>query len=89
MADDDRDDDEMRRDYDCRGGVPGKYAERYAREFDVDIQPEANGFVSRCPDLDIASQGETPEEAEANLEEALDLFFEFADESEVRRRLQA
>jgi hypothetical protein len=78
----------MRPDYDFSGGVRGKYAERYARGFGMQIVPDGSGFVSLCPELDIASQGDTAEEARANLEEALELFFEVADESEVRRRLQ-
>jgi predicted RNase H-like HicB family nuclease len=82
-----RDDDAMRAEYDFSGGVRGKYAERYARSFGVEIVREGSGFVSLCPELDIASQGETAEEARANLEEALELFFELADESEVRRRV--
>jgi predicted RNase H-like HicB family nuclease len=40
-----------------------------------------------CPELDIASQGATIEEARANLIEALTLFFETASPSEVARRL--
>ena len=39
-----------------------------------------------CPELDIASQGSTIEEARANLVEALSLFVEAADPSEVARR---
>jgi hypothetical protein len=39
-----------------------------------------------CPELDIASQGASIEEARANLVEALALFFETADPSEVARR---
>ena len=78
----------MRPEYDFSGGVRGKYAERYARGFSVELVPEGSGFVSLCPELDIASQGDTAEEARANLEEALELFFEVADESEVRRRLE-
>jgi predicted RNase H-like HicB family nuclease len=38
--------------------------------------------------LDIASQGDTAEEVRVNLEEALELFFEAADEAEVRGRLE-
>jgi predicted RNase H-like HicB family nuclease len=82
-----REDDEMRAEYDFSGGVRGKYAERYARRFGVEIVRNGNGFVSLCPELDIASQGDTADEARASLEEALELFFEAADESEVRRRL--
>ena len=50
------------------------------------IEREDEGYVSLCPELDIASQGASIEEARANLVEALTLFFEAADPSEVRRR---
>lgn len=50
------------------------------------IEREGDGFVSLCPELDVASQGASIEEARANLVEALTLFFETADPSEVRRR---
>ena len=51
------------------------------------IEREGDGYVSLCPELDIASQGDTTEEARANLIEALELFFETADASEIERRL--
>jgi predicted RNase H-like HicB family nuclease len=51
------------------------------------IEREEDGYVALCPELDIASQGSTIEEARANLVEALTLFFETASESEVTRRL--
>ena len=51
------------------------------------IEREDDGFVSLCPELDIASQGATIEEARTNLVEALTLFFETAGDSEVSRRL--
>ena len=51
------------------------------------IEREADGFIALCPELDIASQGPSIEEARANLIEALTLFFETADEAEVSRRL--
>jgi len=38
------------------------------------IEREADGFVALCPELDIASQGASIEEARANLIEALTLF---------------
>ena len=53
------------------------------------IEREGTGFVSLCPELDIASQGATVEEARANLREAIELFFEAADPSEVDRRLHS
>jgi len=51
------------------------------------LSREEDGFVALCPDLDIASQGATIEEARANLVEALTLFFETASSSEIARRL--
>ena len=50
------------------------------------IEREDDGFVSLCPELDIASQGSSIEEARANLVEALSLFFETADKSEIASR---
>jgi len=40
-----------------------------------------------CPQIDVCSQGETVEEARANLREALELFLEPAPPEEVSRRL--
>ncbi len=51
------------------------------------IEREGDGFVSLCPELDIASQGSTIEEARNNLQEALELFFETASPAEVKQRL--
>jgi predicted RNase H-like HicB family nuclease len=50
------------------------------------VEREGEGFVSLCPELDVASQGNTVEEAVANLKEAVELFLECADPSEVSRR---
>lgn len=58
------------------------------RTLTVTIWREDEGYVSLCPELDIASQGDTVEEARANLQEAVDLFFETADASEVAARLK-
>ena len=51
------------------------------------IWREGNWYVSRCEELEIASQGETVEEAQKNLAEALELFFEVASYSEVMEYL--
>jgi len=51
------------------------------------IEREGNGYVSLCPELDIASQGDTIEEARTNLREALELFFEIASATEIQTRL--
>jgi predicted RNase H-like HicB family nuclease len=52
------------------------------------IEREGDGYVSLCPELDIASQGDTVESARDNLREALELFFEVAPEQEVEKRLR-
>lgn len=44
------------------------------RQLTAIIEREENGYVSLCPELDIASQGNTIEEAKRNLQEALELF---------------
>jgi predicted RNase H-like HicB family nuclease len=51
------------------------------------IEREGSGYVALCPELDIASQGDNIEQARQNLIEALELFFETADPSEVQARL--
>lgn len=50
------------------------------------IEREGNGYVAICPEFDIASQGNTVEEARSNLTEALTLFIETAAPSEIGRR---
>ncbi|HSU61852.1 MAG TPA: type II toxin-antitoxin system HicB family antitoxin [Bryobacteraceae bacterium] len=50
------------------------------------IEREDDGFVSLCPELDVASQGASIEEARTNLIEALTQFFETASASEITRR---
>ena len=51
------------------------------------IEREGDGYVSLCPELDIASQGDTVEQARDNLREALELFFETASSEEIKKRL--
>ena len=51
------------------------------------LEREGDGFTALCPELDIASQGDTLEAAKANLHEAVELFFESADQSETAARL--
>ncbi len=50
------------------------------------IEQDDGGYVSFCPEVDIASQGDTIELARANLKEALELFFETASDSEIEQR---
>lgn len=51
------------------------------------IEREGSGYVALCPELDIASQGDSIEQARENLQEALELFFETASQEEVAQRL--
>ncbi len=51
------------------------------------ITPEDDGFVALCPELDIASQGESVTAARANLQEAVELWLEVADDAEVQARM--
>ncbi|KPV65483.1 MAG: hypothetical protein AOA65_0087 [Candidatus Bathyarchaeota archaeon BA1] len=43
------------------------------------VWKEEDLYVSWCPDLDIASQGKSVEEALNNLKEAIELYFEDED----------
>ncbi len=58
-----------------------------AHSYTAIVEKEGDGYVALCPELDVASQGATVEEATANLKEAVELFLESADPEEVRRRL--
>ena len=54
----------------------------------VTIEREGDGYVALCPELDIASQGDSMPEARDNLKEALELFLEVASDTEIERRLE-
>ena len=55
-------------------------------EFTALVEREGDGYVALCPEFDVASQGDTVEEARENLAEAVTLFLETADPSEIQRR---
>ena len=57
------------------------------QQFTAIIEKEEDQYVALCPELDIASQGRSVEEARTNLVEALELFFESASPKEVKERL--
>jgi predicted RNase H-like HicB family nuclease len=57
------------------------------RQLTAIIEREDDGYVSLCPEVDVASQGGTIEEASENLREALELFFDTASPEEIRQRL--
>jgi predicted RNase H-like HicB family nuclease len=56
------------------------------RQVTAIIEREGDGYVASCPELDVASQGETIESARKNLQEAVELFIETADPTELERR---
>ena len=51
------------------------------------IEKEGKWYVATCPELGVASQGRTFDEAEAMIHEAVELLLEEADEAEISRRL--
>ena len=44
-------------------------------EFTALVEREGDGYVALCPEFDVASQGDTVEEARRNLVEAVALFW--------------
>lgn len=56
--------------------------------FTAIVQKENDGWTSLCPELDVASQGDTIEEAKENLREAVELFLEVASRAELGQRLR-
>lgn len=52
------------------------------------VEREGEGYVALCPEVDVASQGDTVADARDNLAEAVALFFETAPPSEIDRRLR-
>jgi predicted RNase H-like HicB family nuclease len=57
------------------------------RELTAIIEREGDGYVALCPEVDVASQGDSVDEARANLQEALELFFETASPEEISERI--
>lgn len=58
------------------------------QNFTAIIEKEDDVYVSLCPELEVASQGDTVEEAKANLQEAIELLFEHASKEEIAARLK-
>jgi len=52
--------------------------------FSVVVFPDGKSFSAWCPDVDVASQGQTVEKALANLKEALELHLECLSPSELK-----
>ena len=56
-------------------------------KFTAILEKEGDMYVALCPELDVSSQGNTLEEAKANLIEAVELFLECANPEEIKQRL--
>ncbi len=69
------------------GHFEGGNAMTQRRQLTALIEREGDGYVALCPELDIASQGGSVEEARTNLVEAIELFLEAADPAEIAARL--
>ena len=54
------------------------------QQYTAVIERDDDWYVALCPELDIASQGRSVEEARQNLIEAIELFFEVTSPSEIR-----
>ena len=59
------------------------------RVFTALLEREGDGYVALCPELDVASQGQTVEQARENLREAVELFLESAGKQEISERLHS
>lgn len=59
------------------------------RTLTATIWRENDGYVSLCSELDIASQGDSVEDARSNLREAVELFFETAHPNEIDGRMNS
>ena len=55
------------------------------RQFSAIVENEGEWYVSLCPEVDVASQGKTVEEALKNLREAVELYLE---DDDVKYRLR-
>ncbi|MBM81093.1 MAG: hypothetical protein CMJ78_10925 [Planctomycetaceae bacterium] len=59
------------------------------RNFTAIVQREDDGWVATCPEIDVASQGDTDAEALANLQEAIELLLDVASPEELEARLNS
>ncbi len=57
-----------------------------SQRFTAMIFREDDGYVAVCPQLDVASQGDSLQHAAANLREAVELFLDNASPMEILTR---
>lgn len=70
-------------------GHKNRYGWCMTRSLTAILIREGDGFVALCPEVDVASQGASVEEAKRNLKEAAELFFECASDAEIAERLSS
>ena len=56
-------------------------------QFTAIIERDGDGYAALCPELDVASQGDSVDQARSNLREAVELFLECAAPEEIHERL--
>lgn len=56
------------------------------RRFTAMSYREGGGYVALCPELDVASHGDSVEDASSNVRQAVELFLETADPREIACR---
>lgn len=60
-----------------------------SKELTAIVESEGDGHGAHCPEMDVVSQGDTVTEARCNLQEALELFFGTASETEIEQRFRS
>ena len=58
-------------------------------QFTAIIERDGDGYFALCPELDVASQGDSVALARSNLREAVELFLECAAPEEIHGRLHS
>ena len=58
------------------------------QNFTAIIEKEDDSYVALCPELDVASQGNSIGKARKNLQEAIELFLGYASKKEITLRLK-
>jgi predicted RNase H-like HicB family nuclease len=54
-------------------------------KFTITYRKEGRWYVAYCPDLGVTSQGKTLEEAQANIQEAVELYLEDTPKEDLER----
>ena len=76
----------LERIYDC-SDRPANLPSTMPKQIHFAIVRESDGFVAAGLNIDIASEGDTPDEAEANFKEAVLLYYEVQSDLEKNRAM--